>query len=71
MNEDDLQHAPLFPKDVASEFRSRWDVIQKGLLMTVGGPSHDGDELIAQVLWGVTRFAMPQLSEEEVCRTLF
>jgi hypothetical protein len=32
MNEEDPQLSPLFPKDVGSEFRSRWDVIQKSFV---------------------------------------
>jgi hypothetical protein len=40
LGKEETQLAPLFAENVAGEFRSRWDVVQKGFV----------DELIAQVM---------------------
>jgi hypothetical protein len=47
---EDRQLAPLFTQDVATDFRSRWDVVQRSF---VDNPQHAvraGDELVAQVI---------------------
>jgi hypothetical protein len=35
----ETQLAPLFAEGVASEFRSRWDIVQRVSSMTLGAPS--------------------------------
>lgn len=46
--ESDL--APLFAEDVATEFRSRWDVVQRGFVDDPRQSVRAGDELVAQVI---------------------
>jgi hypothetical protein len=46
--ESDL--APLFAEDVATEFRSRWDVVQRGFVDEPRQSVRAGDELVAQVI---------------------
>jgi hypothetical protein len=42
--------APLFAEDVASEFRSRWDAVQRGFVDDPKQSVRAGDELVAQVI---------------------
>jgi hypothetical protein len=42
--------APLFAEDVASDFRSRWDVVQRGFVDDPKKSVREGDELVAQVI---------------------
>jgi hypothetical protein len=42
--------APLFAEDVATEFRSRWDVVQRGFVDDPRQSVRAGDELVAQVI---------------------
>jgi hypothetical protein len=50
LGKEETQLAPLFAEDVASEFRLRWDVVQKGFVDDPRRAVRDGDELIAQVM---------------------
>jgi hypothetical protein len=50
LGKEETQLAPLFAEDVACEFRSRWDVVQKGFVDDPRRAVRDGDELIAQVI---------------------
>jgi hypothetical protein len=49
-NGDEAILAPLFAEDVAIEFRSRWDVVQRGFVDDPKQAVRAGDELVAQVI---------------------
>lgn len=42
--------APLFLTDVAKDFRSRWDVVQRSFVDDPGQAVRQADELVAQVM---------------------
>lgn len=42
--------APLFPQNVANEFRSRWDQVQFSFVDDPRRAVREGDELVAQVM---------------------
>src|SRR4029077_3047739 len=44
------QLAPLFLPDVAQEFRSRWDAVQRGFVDDPRQAVQQGDELVGQVM---------------------
>ena len=44
------QLAPLFPSDVAKDFRSRWDAVQSSFVDDPRQAVRQGDELVAQVM---------------------
>jgi hypothetical protein len=46
----DEQLAPLFPPDVAEDFRDRWDAVQTGFVDDPKQAVQQGDELVAQVM---------------------
>jgi hypothetical protein len=52
-NEDE-QLAPLFLPDVAKDFRSRWDAVQRGFVDDPGQSVRQADELVAQVMKSLT-----------------
>jgi hypothetical protein len=47
---EDTQLAPLFLPNVAAEFRSRWDDVQRGFVDDPKQAARQGDELVAQVM---------------------
>jgi hypothetical protein len=47
---EDKQLAPLFLPDVAKEFRSRWDTVQRGFVDDPRQAVRQGDELVCQVM---------------------
>ena len=46
---DDAKLAPLFTQEAATDFRARWDVVQKSFVDDPGKAVHAADELVAQV----------------------
>jgi hypothetical protein len=48
--DEETNLAPLFAEDVAGDFRSRWDVVQRGFVDDPQGSVRAGDELVAQVI---------------------
>ncbi len=46
----DEQLAPLFTPDAAGEYRSRWDIVQRGFVDDPRQAVRQGDELVAQVM---------------------
>ena len=46
----DERLAALFPQEVANDYRSRWDVVQRGFVDDPRQAVRQGDELVAQVL---------------------
>jgi hypothetical protein len=62
---EDKELAPLFTQDVATDFRSRWDLVQRSF---VDGPKeavHAADELVAQVTQSLADTFANQRSELE------
>jgi hypothetical protein len=47
---EDAKLAPLFTQDAAMDFRSRWDVVQRGFVDDPQAAVRAGDELVAQVI---------------------
>jgi hypothetical protein len=47
---EDAKLAPLFAEDVAMDFRSRWDVVQRSFVDNPQDAVRAGDELVAQVI---------------------
>jgi hypothetical protein len=41
---------PLFTRDASTEFRSRWDIVQRGFVDDPQEAVRAGDELVAQVI---------------------
>jgi hypothetical protein len=50
MRTEEKQLAPLFLPDVAQEFRSRWDTVQRGFVDDPRQAVRQGDELVGQVM---------------------
>jgi hypothetical protein len=48
--DDKTTLAPLFTGDVAKDFRSRWDIVQRGFVDDPKEAVRAGDELVAQVI---------------------
>jgi hypothetical protein len=48
--DDKTTLAPLFTSDVANDFRSRWDIVQRGFVDDPKEAVRAGDELVAQVI---------------------
>jgi hypothetical protein len=53
MRTEEKQLAPLFLPDVAQEFRSRWDSVQRGFVDDPRQAVRQGDELVGQVMKGL------------------
>jgi hypothetical protein len=47
---EESELAPLFLPDVAKEFRSRWDTVQRGFVDDPRQAVRQGDELVVQVM---------------------
>jgi hypothetical protein len=47
---EDAKLAPLFTQQVATDFRSRWDVVQRSFVDDPQAAVRAGDELVAQVI---------------------
>jgi hypothetical protein len=62
---EDAQLAPLFTQNVALDFRSRWDVVQRGFVDDPREAVRAGDELVAQVIKSLAETFADQRSELE------
>jgi hypothetical protein len=62
---EDAKLAPLFTQDVAMDFRSRWDVVQRGFVDDPQAAVRAGDELVAQVIKSLAETFASQRSELE------
>ena len=51
---EERELAPLFLHDVAKEFRSRWDTVQRGFVDDPRQAVRNGDELVVQVMKSLT-----------------
>jgi hypothetical protein len=62
---EDAKLAPLFTQDVAMDFRSRWDVVQRGFVDDPQAAVRAGDELVTQVIKSLAETFASQRSELE------
>ena len=62
---EDAKLAPLFTQDVAMDFRSRWDVVQRGFVDDPQAAVRAGDELVTQVIKTLAETFANQRSELE------
>ena len=62
---DDAKLAPLFTQDVAMDFRSRWDVVQRGFVDDPQAAVRAGDELVSRVIKSLAETFANQRSELE------
>jgi hypothetical protein len=65
MIKEDAKLAPLFTQDVAMDFRSRWDVVQRGFVDDTQAAVRAGDELVAQFIKSLAETFASQRSELE------
>jgi hypothetical protein len=61
--------APLFPRETAAEFRSRWDDVQRGFVDDPKQAVRQGDELVAQVIHSLAETFAKQPAEIESAGT--
>jgi hypothetical protein len=57
--------APLFTQEAATDFRSRWDLVQRSFVDNPQEAVHAGDELVAQVINSLTDTFSNQRSQLE------
>jgi len=62
---EDARLAPLFTPEVATNFRARWDVVQRGFVDDPQAAVRAGDELVAQVIKSLAETFANQRSELE------
>jgi hypothetical protein len=62
---DGAQLAPLFTQEAATDYRARWDAVQKSFVDDPGKAVHAADELVAQVTQSVTETFADQRVELE------
>jgi hypothetical protein len=62
---EDVKLAPLFTQDAATDFRSRWDVVQRSFVDNPQDAVRAGDELVAQVIKSLAETFASQRSELE------
>jgi hypothetical protein len=62
---EDGKLAPLFRQDVAADFRSRWDVVQRSFVDNPQEAVRAGDELVAQVIKSLAETFASQRSGPE------
>jgi hypothetical protein len=63
---DDGRLAPLFTQEAATDFRSRWDLVQRSFVDDPQEAVHAGDELVAQVIRSLAETFSQQRSQLEV-----
>jgi hypothetical protein len=62
---EDTKLAPLFTESAATDFRARWDLVQRSFVDNPSQAVHDGDELVAQVIESLAETFSSQRSELE------
>jgi hypothetical protein len=62
---ENSQLAPLFTQNAATDFRSRWDVVQRSFVDNPQEAVRAGDELVAQVIKSLTETFSRQRSQLE------
>jgi len=62
---EDAKLAPLFTQDAATDFRSRWDVVQRSFVDDPREAVRAGNELVAQVMKSLAETFANQRSDLE------
>ena len=62
---EDAKLAPLFTQDAATDFRARWDVVQRSFVDDPKEAVRAGDELVAQVIKSLAETFANQRSDLE------
>jgi hypothetical protein len=57
--------APLFTEEATTDYRSRWDLVQRGFVDNPQEAVHAGDELVAQVITSLADTFANQRSQLE------
>ena len=65
VSQEDAKLAPLFTNEAATDFRSRWDLVQRSFVDNPQEAVHAGDELVAQVIDSLTETFSIQRSQLE------
>lgn len=63
--DDDVKLAPLFTHETATDFRSRWDLVQRSFVDNPQEAVNAGDELVAQVIASLADTFSTQRSQLE------
>jgi hypothetical protein len=62
---EDAKLAPLFTQEATTDFRARWDLVQRSFVDNPQEAVHAGDELVAQVIASLTETFSSQRSQLE------
>jgi hypothetical protein len=65
VTKEDAKLAPLFTQEATTDFRSRWDLVQRSFVDNPQEAVHAGDELVAQVIASLTETFSSQRSQLE------
>jgi hypothetical protein len=63
---EDTGLAPLFTQEAATDFRARWDLVQRSFVDNPQEAVHAGDELVAQVIKSLAETFSNQRAQLEV-----
>jgi hypothetical protein len=66
LSREDASLAPLFTQQAATDFRSRWDRVQRSFVDNPQEAVRAGDELVAQVISSLAETFSNQRSQLEV-----
>jgi hypothetical protein len=62
---EDAKLAPLFTQEATTDFRTRWDLVQRSFVDNPQEAVHAGDELVAQVIASLAETFSSQRSQLE------
>jgi hypothetical protein len=65
VTKEEAKLAPLFTREVAMDFRARWDLVQRSFVDDPREAVHAADELVVQVTQSLTETFTKQRSELE------
>jgi hypothetical protein len=65
VKKEDTTLAPLFSREATTDFRARWDLVQRSFVDNPQEAVSAGDELVAQVIKSLTETFSTQRSELE------
>lgn len=65
VSKEDAKLAPLFTQEATTDFRSRWDLVQRSFVDNPQEAVHAGDELVAQVIASLAETFSSQRTELE------
>lgn len=69
LSKEDATLAPLFTQEAATDFRSRWDMVQRSFVDNPQEAVHAGDELVAQVIQSLAETFSDQRAQLEISQT--